>query len=182
MAGTAPRLCPALPGLSGFLELNVRTYVRYRGTPGVWFFSLDATSWLGVRAARLTYYLPYFDAAISVQRQGTRLRYHSRRTDWRTGPASLDIEYEPTGPQRPSRPGTLDHWLTERYRLYSQTPGGRLVYGEVRHEPWPLQPAVAAIHELNMTDWMGLALPPAPPLLHYAKGIAVRAGRPRFAG
>lgn len=181
MAGTAPRLCPALPGLSGFLELNVRTYVRYRGTPGVWFFSLDATSWLGVRAARLTYYLPYFDAAISVQRLGSRLRYRSRRTDWRTGPASLDIEYEPTGPPRPSRPGTLDHWLTERYRLYSQTPGGRLVYGEVRHEPWPLQPAVAAIHELNMTGWMGLALPPAPPLLHYAEGIAVRAGRPRFA-
>ena len=181
MVGTAPRFCPVLPGVSNFLELNVRTYVRYRGQPGVWFFSLDATSWLGVRGARLTYYLPYFDAAIAAERQGQRIRYRSRRTDWRTAPASLDMEYWPTGPPRLSEPGTHDHWLTERYRLYSQTPGGRLVYGEIGHPPWPLQPAAASIAELNMTAWMGLDLPPAPPILHYAEAVAVRAGRPRFA-
>jgi hypothetical protein len=90
------------------------------------------------------------------------------------------MEYEPLGPPRRSKPGTLEHWLTERYRLYAQTPGGRLVYGEVEHEPWPLQPAAAEFHKLDMTAWMGIELPPTPPLLHYAEAIGVRAGRPRF--
>ncbi len=181
MTNTAPRFCPVLPGLGNFLELNVRTYVRYRDKPGVWFFSLDATSWLGVRGARMTYYLPYFDAMIAATRTGQRIHYRSERTDWRTAAASLEMEYEPIGPVRLAKPGTLEHWLTERYRLYAQTPGGRLVYGEVEHEPWPLQPAEAVIHKLDMTAWMGLDLPSSAPLLHYAEAIPVRAGRPRFA-
>ncbi len=181
MTNTAPRFCPVLPGLGNFLELNVRTYVRYRDKPGVWFFSLDATSWLGVRGARMTYYLPYFDAVIAATRTGQRIHYRSERTDWRTAAASLEMEYEPIGPVRLAKPGTLEHWLTERYRLYAQTPGDRLVYGEVEHEPWPLQPAEAVIHKLDMTAWMGLDLPSSAPLLHYAEAIPVRAGRPRFA-
>src|SRR5438045_1183697 len=41
-----------IPGVSGFNELNVRTCVRAAdGKPGVWFFSLDATRRLAVRAA-----------------------------------------------------------------------------------------------------------------------------------
>ena len=45
MEDVAPRGLPAIPGLSVFPELNVRTYVAYRGSPGVWFLSLDADSW-----------------------------------------------------------------------------------------------------------------------------------------
>lgn len=46
MGGVRPRGVPALPGLSAFPELNVRTYVRAGEKPGVWFFSLDAgTAW-----------------------------------------------------------------------------------------------------------------------------------------
>ena len=35
---------PVVPILSGFPELNLRTYVRAAGKPGIWFFSLDAGS------------------------------------------------------------------------------------------------------------------------------------------
>ena len=58
MTNVAPRGVPALPGLSSFPELNVRTYVRVGGRPGVYFFSLDAASVLAVRAARLLLHLP----------------------------------------------------------------------------------------------------------------------------
>src|SRR5919197_218550 len=34
---------PPIPGLSSFDEVNVRTYVVHNGTPGIWFFSLDAS-------------------------------------------------------------------------------------------------------------------------------------------
>ena len=48
MSDVAPRFVPAVPGLSAFPELNVRTYVARDGKPGVWFFSLDAGNRLAV--------------------------------------------------------------------------------------------------------------------------------------
>ncbi len=43
MRNIRPWWCPAIPGLSHFQELNLRTYVvDEQGTPGVWFLSLDA--------------------------------------------------------------------------------------------------------------------------------------------
>jgi len=44
MSGIRQRGFPAIPGLSRFPELNVRTYVRVQDKPGVYFFSLDAAS------------------------------------------------------------------------------------------------------------------------------------------
>lgn len=81
MSNIAPRFCPAIPGLSRFPELNVRTYVSVDGKPGVWFFSLDAASRIAVRAARATFNLPYMDAKMSIQRnQAGEINYESRRT------------------------------------------------------------------------------------------------------
>ena len=37
MSNVRPRGIPPLPGISAFHELNVRTYVRRNGRPGVWF-------------------------------------------------------------------------------------------------------------------------------------------------
>ena len=44
-----PRFLPVIPRIAAFPEINVRTYVTLDGKPGVWFFSLDATSSLAVR-------------------------------------------------------------------------------------------------------------------------------------
>ena len=53
LSNVRPIFTPPVPGLSRFHEVNVRTYVHRRGTnPGVWFFSLDASSALAVAAAR----------------------------------------------------------------------------------------------------------------------------------
>ncbi len=54
MAGVRPRGVPALPRLSAFPEINVRTYVKVESKPGVWFLSLDAANSLAVplRGAR----------------------------------------------------------------------------------------------------------------------------------
>src|SRR6478736_184531 len=51
MSAVRMRGLPPVPGASAFPELNVRTYVRYGGRAGVWFFSLDAESALAVFAA-----------------------------------------------------------------------------------------------------------------------------------
>ncbi|MBC8141215.1 MAG: DUF2071 domain-containing protein, partial [Armatimonadetes bacterium] len=65
MRNVRPVFCPAVPGLSHFLEINVRTYVHdERGAPGVWFFSLDAANPVAVARAPPLFQLPNFNAAM----------------------------------------------------------------------------------------------------------------------
>ena len=65
MTGVRPVLTPPLPWISNFHEVNVRTYVHRKSRdPGVWFFSLDASSAIAVAAARAAYKLPYFHSHI----------------------------------------------------------------------------------------------------------------------
>src|SRR5215204_7511450 len=79
VTGLRPRGAPPPPIVSRFLELNVRTYVRWRDRPGIFFFSLDCTSAAAVAAARRGYQLPYFRARASTERRGGRVRFNLQR-------------------------------------------------------------------------------------------------------
>jgi uncharacterized protein len=130
-----------LPGISSFLELNVRTYVRAAdGKPGVWFFSLDATSRLAVRAARRQFRLPYFDARITLDEADGWIDVECARVDERG--RVFSGRYRPPGeaPAAASPPDSLEWFLTERYCLYAAA-GGQLHRAEIHHAPWLLRPA-----------------------------------------
>jgi uncharacterized protein YqjF (DUF2071 family) len=169
MTGVRARFTPAVPGISAFPELNVRTYVTFSGKPGVYFFSLDAASRLAVWAARMTYRLPYYFASMEVREQGGFFRYRSSRAD---GKALLRARYRPLKPVQLRAPGALEHWLTERYCLYTVA-FGSVFRAEIHHEPWPLQDADAQIEENTMASAAGITLPNVPPLLHFAKKLQV---------
>lgn len=177
MTGVRPRWAPALPWLSHFAELNVRTYVRTgdRGVvkPGVFFFSLDAANPVAVRIARFLFRLPYFDAAMMLLDDSRSIHYLSRRTHRGAAPASLAISYRPAGATFSAQPGTIDHWLTERYALYTVDRRGQPFIGEIHHLPWPLQPAEADIKHNTMAQAAGLNLPDVAPLLHFARRLDV---------
>ena len=168
VVGLRLRMTPPLPRLSHFPELNVRTYTVVDDRPGIWFLSLDAGSTPAVRAARRLYRLPYFRAAMEITRSGERVSYRSSSVSIDRPRAALHAEYAPVGPRFMARPGSLEHFLTERYCLYALDGAQRLYRGEIHHPPWPLQAAEATIHENTMTDPFGIELPPAGPLLHYA--------------
>ena len=135
------RAMPPLPTAARFLETNVRTYVKYAGQPGVWFFSLEAESTLAVLGARAGYGLPYFRADMRCQRRGDRFDYHSQRRWPRPRPATLELAYEVGPPLPPAAAGTLEHFLVERYFLYARHPLLGLVEGRVRHSPYALRQA-----------------------------------------
>jgi uncharacterized protein len=178
MSGVRPRLTPPLPWISAFPELNVRTYVTAEGKPGVWFFSLDAANPLAVEAARLGFHLPYFRARMACEPQGEAVRYHSTRAHGGAAPAAFTGRYRPTGPAYRATPGTLEHWLTERYCLYAANRAGQIWRGDVHHAPWPLQPAEAEFERNTMTAQIGLSLPETPPLLHFVRRLDVVAWLP----
>jgi len=167
------RFTPPLPGIGAFPELNVRTYVKHQGKPGVWFFSLDAASRLAVRMARRTFCLPYFDARMSLNRQDQTIHYRSLRTHRGVESCSFEARYRPTGAVYHTVPGQLDDFLTNRLCLYSINRRGRLLRGDIHHPPWPLQPAEAQIQINTMTQALGVVLPDTPPLLHFARQLDV---------
>ena len=150
-----------LPVVSSFLELNVRTYVTRAGKPGIWFLSLDASSQVAVAAARRLYRLPYFRANITFRRRGSRIVYDCARDDGRAFSGS----YTASGGRFRAQPGTLEHFLAERYCLYAED-AGRLFRADIHHRPWPLQPAEATI-DLNTMPPESLRLE-GDPLLHYS--------------
>lgn len=180
MSNTRPRFSPV--GMTDFPELNVRTYVTLAGKPGIYFFSLDADSSLLVWGGRTFASLPYYNAtmcAFDDARGWTR--YASRRTHLDAAPARWVAQYQPTGAASPPKSGTLEHFLTERYCLYSVPPSGEVLRCEVHHGPWPLQPAELETETDTMLKQMELARPDTPPLLHFSRRRDVRVWWPAVA-
>ncbi|MDQ5820586.1 MAG: DUF2071 domain-containing protein [Actinomycetota bacterium] len=163
MRGTLP-----LPRVSTFLELNVRTYVTEGRKPGIWFFSLDASSQLAVEAAKLLYHLPYFCARISSFRRGGDVVFECARDE---EPRTWSGSYRPDGEVFHALPGSVEHFFAERYCLYTVDRRGRRARAEIHHRPWPLQVAQADI-ELNTMPPDGVVLA-GKPLLHFSKRLDV---------
>jgi uncharacterized protein len=180
MTGVRPVLLPPLPGVSSFHEINVRTYVHHKGAnPGVWFFSLDASSRLAVEAARGAYKLSYFHSDIEFSASKERLpmvSIESHRDDERGKmPAHAHIRYKPEeGPTVHASPGTFEHFLMERYILYSADSNAQLYRARVHHQPYPIQKA--QIFELDETMvWAaGVRRPDSIPYRHYASEVNVK--------
>lgn len=165
MSGIRGRGFPPLPGLSQFPELNVRTYVTCGDKPGVYFFSLDAANRAAVWAARAFYHLPYFFASMTSVEIDGEIHYSSRRLE---SSAEFRAVYRPTSPPRQPARGSLEHWLTERYCLY--TVHNRQVYcGEIHHPPWLLQDAAANFDLNTVAAASQIELPNSAPLLHFAR-------------
>lgn len=159
-----PRGLPAIPGLSEFPELNLRTYVTLDGKSGVFFFSLDAGSRLAVEGARAFYHLPYFKARMSLDVAGdARVTYRSQRTDGRSTAAALTARYAPLGAPTPATPGSVDHWLVERYCLYAVNRSGQVFRAEIHHRPWVLSAAecVIEVNTVGAAARINLDGPPA---------------------
>jgi uncharacterized protein YqjF (DUF2071 family) len=169
MSGIRSRGLPAIPGLSRFPELNVRTYVTYNGKPGVYFFSLDAASLPAVWGARRFYHLPYFHAAMSSREQDGNIHYSSRR---HAAPAEFEGTYRPIAPVRPRAKVSLEHFLTERYCLYT-THNSQVLRCDIHHLPWPLQDATAEFERNTVAAAAQVFLPQIPPLLHFARRLDV---------
>jgi uncharacterized protein YqjF (DUF2071 family) len=83
-------------------------------------------------------------------------------------PGEFSVAYRPEGPVFEAEPGTLEHWLTERYCLYTLDERHRVHRAEIHHPPWPLQAAAANLIDNTMADPHGIELPRQEPLLHYA--------------
>lgn len=169
MEGVRPRLLPELAALE-FFETNVRTYVVRKGEPGVYFFSLEAASRLAVAAARAAFSLPYHHARMEMRESGGSTHYVTTRT---ATDVRHEVRYRVGESLGPSRPGTLEHFLLERYLLFTERKGNPRK-GQVHHVPYPAH----RVDVMEVTDQLVAAagLPPVAGLplhAHYSPGVDV---------
>jgi uncharacterized protein len=182
MSGVRPVGLPPVWGLSSFHETNLRTYVRLGDRdPGVWFFNLEAANSVAVRLARALFHLPYHRARMFMERERadnqdptapTTIVYAGVRQWPRPLPASYATRATAGGPTRVAEPGTLDHFLIERYILYSRHTTN-LFQGRVHHSPYPIQSATIHSFDETLSNTWNIQRPDTPPLAHFSTGVDV---------
>lgn len=165
-------LAPPMPGLSSFNEVNARVCVTYRGSPGVYFFSLDASSSVAVWTARTFLHLPYFRARIQNTRRADSYRFVSRRTHQGAQPAHFDCTWTTGKPLAATQRKDLAHFLTERRQTFT-IHRGTVYVCQVAHEPWPLREAKVTSLETNLFPAAGLPEPEGTPLAYHGDRLAV---------
>jgi uncharacterized protein YqjF (DUF2071 family) len=184
MTGVRPVGLPPVWGLSTFHETNLRTYVRLAdGGPGVWFFNLEAANSIAVLLARALFHLPYHRARLFLERERVRMPnevivksstivYAGVRRWPGPIPASYTIRATPTGSPHSAQPGTLEHFLVERYILYAASKN-RLFEGRVYHNPYPIQSTeLHSLDETILATW-NIEKPNISPLTHFSTGVDV---------
>lgn len=175
MEGVRPPGLPAVPWLSRFGEINVRTYVHDdHDRNGIWFLSLDAARLPAVLAARVGYRLPYFWSEVDVRIAGDRIGYHGRRRR-PAAEARCVAEVQMGSPLAEAERDELAHFLTARYRLFTLV-AGRLAAAEAEHPPWPLRRAEVLRLDQDLLQRAGLPAPAGDPLVHASPGVPVRIG------
>ena len=174
------RLTPAIPGISTFPELNVRTYVSLGGIGGVYFFSLDAGSPVAVEVARRWFHLPYYQADMTIRELGPEVHFRSVRTHEGAPRAELVAHYAPAGPAVHPERDSREAFLTERYCLYSVDEEHRIYRVEIHHRPWTLHEAKAVIETNAMLEPLGIPVPKVPPLAYFARELEVVSWLPKL--
>lgn len=169
---------PGAPFGITFPQLNFRTYVERPGDDhhSVYFLSLDGDDRVGVSVARHLFSLPFYSADVRVRRSTDGdVTFASHRTHRGAPPAHFDVTYRPVGEEFTCEPGTLDRFLLENYRFYTQ--GRALYYGDIAHPPWPLYEAEADLRTNTLFEACEFEAPTADPVFHYSPGTDVTAGR-----
>lgn len=162
---------PAVPGTSDFPEINLRTYVKVNDRPGVYFFSIDAESYLGSWVAKFLFHLPYVDAKMKIRKDGGRVSMQSDRPKSKKFKAArFSGWFEPYGPLKKAEEGSLEFFLAERYTAFSADVEGRLYRGDLVHQPWEIRDAKFHIEENTILEAAGLDVGGAVPQVHFSPG------------
>lgn len=134
---------PSLPGLTNYIEINLRTYVYDKNrVPGVWFYSLDIDSFLAQEVGRRLYQLPYHLANLEMLERQNRLIISGKRVE--DSKVSYELDYSWEENYRLPDPQSLDFFLIERYLFYSF--GTDLKMGRVHHQPYQ-------ITDVKLNNW-----------------------------
>ena len=170
LADVRLRGLPPIPLCTDFLELNLRTYVRYQGEPGIYFLRMYADSRVAVAAARWLTPLPYCYAPMICRREGGV--WHLECGNRSAGPAALLAgQFQLQGSAQPAAENSLDAWLVERYLAFVPDRRGRLHRMKVAHPPWEIVPMSADVQGAGCAEPFGVERNSPPSGCHFSMGV-----------
>ena len=146
-----------VPGFTAHLQVNFRTYIRYRGEPGVWFIREFVPSRLLAAAAWLTFGEPFGTVPISA-----RVEAHeaSVRASYQLERPELGWHVTMTGSRatRVPPPESAEHYFKERVLACRIRRDGTLAVFRVAHPPWEVRDVSAVDYRLDFgflygADW-----------------------------
>lgn len=164
MENIRPRRLPPFPPVSTFHEVNIRTYVKYQGKPGVYFLNMQGSKWVSCLVAKKLSDLPY-----SYAKMKRESGYFSS-TD-KTNSEHVEIKYGVGTELKNKTP--LDKWLTERYALFQDTKR-YINHFEIHHPEWPTYNLELKDLKINFPRFNSL-INTSPDLSHYSPGVQVLA-------
>ncbi len=157
------RWLPSVGFLTNSIELNLRTYVRYRSEPAICFLSIHADERLLVQLARMATPLPYEFARMSYPRCDGPTRFQADNL------LSVAFKLQPGAAPVPA--GSLGEWLLERYCLYAPGTHGTLLRTVVQHPLWQVQEVTARQAVNTLGDRFDFDLAGEPEKVHFAAGV-----------
>jgi len=156
--------------------LNVRTYVRHAGEPGIFFLAEWLSNPLSVRLGPRTFGLPYRFGYLEYahDRNGGEIlgavTSNKGRLGYRATIGASGFE--------PSEVGSLTEFLLERYTALTRQGRRRRLF-RVWHKPWPQAPIQIEITADDLIASTGLWWKSAECVgANYSPGIDVWMGRP----
>ncbi|MBT2709211.1 DUF2071 domain-containing protein [Pseudomonas sp. ISL-84] len=128
-------------------------------------------NWASLKIARHWFRLPYHEANVAFENKGTAYSFQSLRKEKTNRPMSFKALYKPVSNVFFPEEGSLDHWLTERYCLYSTNNTSKIFCGEIHHLPWALQKAEFEIQSNSLLSPFKINLIDTNPVAHYSTGV-----------
>lgn len=128
---------PQVPVASSLWEVNLRTYVRVNGVPGIYFFTLETPHRIANAIARNFFDLPYRYARVSAAVTASEYRMNVNGMFPGGRPYELKLLAR-SGTEHSS--SEFQKWITERYHLFLKRKGS-IVRGDVFHDPWKARAA-----------------------------------------
>lgn len=156
---------PSVPGISNFLELNLRTYVYdSNGVPGVWFYSLAANQRLAVAWAKRFFHLPYFYTSMKAEvSENQQMFDYSMACTEANEDFTSRFQWRNEGELTIAKEESLEFFLLERYAMYNQVAPEKFRIGIVSHTPYQFQPVELFSYDDQMLKLAGLEPAGSPP-------------------
>jgi uncharacterized protein len=138
--------------------LNVRTYVRHRGEPGIYFLTEWMNNRFSVRLGPWTFGLPYRFGELNYEHQHENGKLSGAVRETIRGPA-FQYDAELTQPIFATCPaGSLDQFLLERYTAYTAHKTKRRFF-RIWHGPWVQQAIRITVARVDLLEkiwpWFG---------------------------
>jgi len=167
----------AVPGVSVFLETDVRTYVRGPdGESGVWLLSVDVDRLVAVALGRAVYRFPCHWSRLRLSTAGNVVVHETHRRGPRMANAGVSAAFEIGEPVPQGELPPFERFLTARSRVHVPTSQG--VYSASSGYDTGSVHRARLLHcDESLLAAAGMQAPRGEPVVHYSPGAAVRVGR-----